>query len=158
MKLVIQDPPHLRGSGLKLEASDVDATYTHRAFHLRIGSASEAIEVAFAAAGGCVCVWGHHTLGYTLDNWYGKHDIGTRVHMSNWIGEDALVWQFNEDDCTISPRGSRHVVLGWGDDNYWGANARLVSKMDPKRLCLGESESETEHGDEEPEPKRHRKT
>ena len=46
--LVIQDPPHLRGSGLKLEASDVDATYTHRAFHLRIGSASEAIEVAFA--------------------------------------------------------------------------------------------------------------
>ena len=71
VKLVIQDPPHLRGSGLKLEASDVDATYTHRAFHLRIGSASEAIEVAFAAAGGCVCVWGHHTLGYTLDNWYG---------------------------------------------------------------------------------------
>ena len=35
---------------------------------------------------------------------------------------EVLAWQFNEDDWTISPRGSRHVVLGWGDDSKSGAN------------------------------------
>jgi hypothetical protein len=133
VKLAISGPEHLRGRGLHL-GGHVDATHNHHAFHLCLGGAGTAIEVAFADAGGCVCVWGHHTLGYTLDNWDGKHACGTRVHMSNWTGEKVLAWQFNEDDWTISPRGSRHVVLGWGDDSKSGAQARLVSSTDPCRL------------------------
>lgn len=141
IKLVIGEmPAHLAGQGLKLEDHEVDATHTHRAFHIKLGSKDEAIEVAFAPDGGCVVVWGHHTLGFMLDNWYGKCDVGTNCHFSNWSVDSAHCWQLNENDMTISPRGQRHVVLGWGSQCVHSAFARLVGQHDPQRLCFRRNE------------------
>eukprot|EP00746_Dinoflagellata_sp_MGD_P131793 gnl/MRDRNA2_/MRDRNA2_65542_c0_seq2.p1 gnl/MRDRNA2_/MRDRNA2_65542_c0~~gnl/MRDRNA2_/MRDRNA2_65542_c0_seq2.p1 ORF type:complete len:390 (+),score=39.52 gnl/MRDRNA2_/MRDRNA2_65542_c0_seq2:25-1170(+) len=133
-------PTHLAGQGLKLEDHEVDATNSHRAFHIRLGTKDQAIEVALAPDGGCVVVWGHHTLGFMLDNWHGKCDIGTNCHFSNWSVDSAHCWQLNENDMTISPRGKRHVVLGWGSRCVHGAFARLVGQHDPERICFRRNE------------------
>ena len=100
LKLALRD-----GRGLALEHSNVDAFHPtvvdgRRAFHIRMGTAHEAIEVEFRANGNVGVVSGHHTLGYCLDNWYGRTGEGNRQHFSTWYrthgSVDALRFAFNK--------------------------------------------------------------
>ena len=43
-------------------------------------------------------------------------------------------FQFNRDDGTISPKGARHLVLGWKKFGMWGTYAGLVDRDDAARL------------------------
>ena len=132
LKLALRD-----GRGLALEHSSVDATHPtvvdgRRAFHIRMGTAHEAIEVEFRANGNVGVVSGHHTLGYCLDNWYGRTDEGNQQHVSTWYRthgtHDALRFTFNNDDGTVSPLNARHMVLGWG------AHSLLVRRGDHRQM------------------------
>ena len=84
------------GRGLALEHSDIDATHGKRAFMIRMSSAADAITVEINSVGAVVVVGGHHTLGYSLDNWYGKKEAGNRQHFSTWEQRfPAKQWQLN---------------------------------------------------------------
>ena len=96
LKLALRD-----GRGLALQQHDIDATHGRRAFHICMGAAHSAIEVEFRANGNVSVVSGHHTLGFCLDNWYGRHDVGNRQHFSTWYrthgSHAALRFVFNND-------------------------------------------------------------
>ena len=62
-----------------------------RAFMMRLVSAGEAIEVEHTARNSLKVVGGHHTLGYTLDNWHGKAEDGNRQHFSTWEEHHAAM-------------------------------------------------------------------
>jgi len=121
LRLALRD-----GRGLALEHADVDASEGHRAYHIRMTSAAKAIEVEFKSNGEIVVTAGHHHLGFTLDLWEGTRKLGNRQYFSDWHGDDQ--WQLNADDGTISPRGARHLVLGWRE------HAQLVKRGDAAQL------------------------
>ena len=125
----------LDGRGIALEHKDVDATQGHRAFMMRLVSADEAIEVKFTARNSLKVVRGHHTLGYTLDNWYGKAVDGNRQHFSTWEEHHyAKQWEVHTTQLTltISPKGVPHLVLGW----HWLGYSCLVPRGDPRQLTF----------------------
>jgi len=99
---------------------------------MRMVKATEAIEVEFKD-GQLKVVGGHHTLGYCLDNWHLKKELGNRQHFSTW---NQKGWQLNSDDDTISPAGTRHMVLGWK------GHSQLVDRNDRERLQFVQMQSE----------------
>ena len=100
---------------------------------MRMVKATEAIEVEFKD-GQLKVVGGHHTLGYCLDNWNVKKELGNRQHFSTW---NQKGWQLNSDDDTISPAGTRHMVLGWK------GHSQLVDRNDRERLQVSTLTSHT---------------
>ena len=127
LKLSLRD-----GRGLALHREDCDATHGRRAFHIRMTHASEAIEVEFTHQGNVKVVSGHHTTGYCLDNWHGRHNVGNRQHFSTWYRTHghhaALRFIFNNGEGTISPIEAQHLVLGWG------AHSELVPRGDRRQM------------------------
>ena len=108
-KLALRD-----GRGIALEPNTVDATHGRRAFMMRMAAAADAIEVEYTTTNSVRVVGGHHTLGFHLDNWYGKHASGNRQHFSTWEKTNAShQWEVDAQAGTISPLRAPHLVLGW---------------------------------------------
>lgn len=120
LKLALRD-----GRGLSLEHADFDVTDGQRSYDIRMTAAAKAIEVEFKFNGELVVTAGHHSLGLALR---GERKVGSRQQFSDKLGDHQ--WQFNEDDGTISPRGARHLVIGWC------GHAQLVRRTDAAQLTF----------------------
>lgn len=57
--------------------------------------------------------YGHHILGYFLDNAHDKRVEGNPVLFTNW--HEHSFWQIN-DDRTLSPKDLTDLVIGWKDN------------------------------------------
>ena len=126
LKLALRD-----GRGLALEheattmgdykyAQVLDLLNCPKSYEIRMTSAAKASEIEFTSNGEAVLTAGDHQdhLGLKLTTFDTRfpvnHDffrsLGNPLRFTDF---PTYQWQLNEDDGTISPRGARHVVLGW---------------------------------------------
>ena len=128
-KLALRDG---RGLALLSDMSPGDnADDQDHMFYLQMTSAGKAITVQFGADGEVVAAV---CLRYRLTNLdVDDYGVGNRVCFSRPRSPGSnQQWALNEHDGTISPRGSRHLVLGWC--SLAPHAAQLVKRGDPAQL------------------------
>ena len=123
------------GRGIALEPAQVDATGGRVAHHMRMAAAADAIEVEINDHGHVKVLSGKCGVGYHLDNWHGKAEVGNRQHFSTWEPQGVHCWHLGRDG-TLSLRDADNLVLGW-KHGY----SQLVNRGDAAQLTFGTLES-----------------